>query len=517
MLEFEELAGNIVNSSYINQGMQSLRSRAALLKTLLSERCLPKEPWTDATITLALEELSAMDSNNFLRNAGVGEREGRVYSALVRSRHTQLSHGIGRSGDLDEVQPKAAGSSLIYKLTISMTLHALHLLGLTSVKRCLVVPMATGMSLALCLLTVKAKLAASPEKRYVIWPRIDQKSCYKCMLTAGLIPLVVETSFEGDAIATGVAQIEALLTRGEYCGKIAAVLSTTSCFAPRRPDRIDDIARLCAEHDVAHIINNAYGLQCPGISRLINRAATVGRVDYIVNSTDKNFMVPVGGAVVASPHPEHIAWISKMYPGRASISPILDLFMTLLSMGRTGLQTLVRERLRLLPVLIDGLGRLAAKHGERLLLSPTNSISIALSLSTLHSELLTMSKHAASSDEARAASVSKDLSFLGAMLFQRGISGTRVIPLGATKTMGADTFSGWGSSAMGFAHPYLTAACALGLTEAEVGLFLQRLDKALVDFRKKRGLASPVSLPFEDLTGHWLDALASKNAWVLPH
>lgn len=34
-------------------------------------------------IRLFLNDLSLMDSNNFLRNSGVGEREGRVESTLV--------------------------------------------------------------------------------------------------------------------------------------------------------------------------------------------------------------------------------------------------------------------------------------------------------------------------------------------------------------------------------------------------------------------------------------------------
>ena len=33
---------------------------------------------------------------------------------------------------------------------------------------------------------------------------------------------------------------------------------------------------------------------------------TVGRVDAIVQSTDKNFLVPVGGAVVCGPNPAFI-------------------------------------------------------------------------------------------------------------------------------------------------------------------------------------------------------------------
>ena len=47
-----------------------------------------------------------MDSNNFLDNIGVGEREARVASGLVAHRHYGLAHGIGRSGDIAAEQPK---------------------------------------------------------------------------------------------------------------------------------------------------------------------------------------------------------------------------------------------------------------------------------------------------------------------------------------------------------------------------------------------------------------------------
>ena len=86
-----------------------------------------------------------------------------------------------------------------------------------------------------------------------------------------------------------------------------------------------------------HLINNAYGLQCRKTSKLINRAVAIGRVDYIVSSADKNFLVPVGGGIISSPEPDLVTAVGKLYPGRASITPILDLFITLLSMGRRGL------------------------------------------------------------------------------------------------------------------------------------------------------------------------------------
>ena len=93
-----------------------------------------------------LAQISSMDSNNFPANCGVGEREARIYSSLVERRHFNLGHGIGRSGDLTEVQPKAAGSSLINKLANSLMLDIIKLSGVNTVKDCFIVPMATGES-----------------------------------------------------------------------------------------------------------------------------------------------------------------------------------------------------------------------------------------------------------------------------------------------------------------------------------------------------------------------------------
>lgn len=47
----------------------------------------PEDGWDESTLELFLHELAVMDSNNFLGNCGVGEREGRVASALVARRH----------------------------------------------------------------------------------------------------------------------------------------------------------------------------------------------------------------------------------------------------------------------------------------------------------------------------------------------------------------------------------------------------------------------------------------------
>lgn len=41
---------------------------------------------------------------------------------------------------------------------------------------------------------------------------------------------------------------------------ILCVLSTTSCFAARTPDKLLDIGNLCKKYNIFHVINNAYGL-----------------------------------------------------------------------------------------------------------------------------------------------------------------------------------------------------------------------------------------------------------------
>lgn len=55
------------------------------------------------------------------------------------------------------------------------------------------------------------------------------------------------------------AQIEAAMQ--EHQGSVLCVLTTTSCFAPRAADDVEAVARLCKQHHVAHVINNAYGVQ----------------------------------------------------------------------------------------------------------------------------------------------------------------------------------------------------------------------------------------------------------------
>ena len=187
---------------------------------------------------------------------------------LVARRHYGLGHGIGRSGDLTQVQPKAAGSSLINKLTNSILLDVIKISGVTSVKECFLVPMATGMSLTLAMLSLKRQ---RPGAKYVVWSRIDQKSCFKSILTAGLEPAIIELIRVGDELQTDLtAMRDAVTTLGPE--NIVTIFTTTSCFAPRAPDDLVSVSQICKQFNIPHIVNNAYGLQSSKCCHLINEA-----------------------------------------------------------------------------------------------------------------------------------------------------------------------------------------------------------------------------------------------------
>ncbi|XP_061565589.1 O-phosphoseryl-tRNA(Sec) selenium transferase [Cololabis saira] len=475
------LSEKIVSPSYIRQGSQARRGHEQLIRHLLEQGKCPEEGWSESTIELFLSELAVMDSNNFLGNCGVGEREGRVVSALVARRHYRLIHGIGRSGDIAAIQPKAAGSSLLNKLTNSVVLDILKLSGVRSVASCFVVPMATGMSLTLCFLTLRHR---RPKARYIIWPRIDQKSCFKSMITAGFEPVVVENILEGDELRT---DLEAVKNKIEELGaeNILCVHSTTSCFAPRVPDRLEELATMCAEHNIPHIVNNAYGVQSSKCMHLIQQGARVGRIDAFVQSLDKNFMVPVGGAIIAGFDESFVQEISKMYPGRASASPSLDVLITLLTLGASGYKKYLSERKEMYSLLAQELKTLASVHGERLFHTPHNPISLAMSLDGLQAE----------SDKA--------VTQLGSMLFTRQVSGARVIPLGKEQTVSGHTFRGFMSHSDSYPCPYLNAASAMGITREDVILCIKRLDKCLKTLKKERTAArrsSPEPAENQDVT-----------------
>lgn len=216
-----------------------------------------------------MSELSSLDSNNFLKNRGVGEREARIASSLVARRNFHFGHGLGRSGDLTEVQPKAAGSSVLYQLTNNLAKDALRTLGVPGTQACFVAPLATGMSLTLIFLSLRQ---LKPKAKYVVWSRIDQKSCFKSIITAGFEPIIVQPILAGDELITNTAEIKEVLEKTDP-DLIACVMTTTSCFAPRACDDVEAVAVLCKSYQIAHVVNNAYGVQSSKCMHLIQQAS----------------------------------------------------------------------------------------------------------------------------------------------------------------------------------------------------------------------------------------------------
>lgn len=458
-----ELAEALIGESYAQLAKENLHSLSMKTRNLLAQRRVPDDGMSDLEIEILLGQLAAMDTNNFGDKIGVGEREGRIWSSLVQKRNYYMGHGIGRSGTLNAVQPKAPGSSLLLQLTKALVLDIVrNILSMGFFKDVLIVPSATGISLTLGFLGL-AKL--KPDAKYVIWPRIDQKTCIKSITAAGLKPIVIEPILDGDAITTNLAAIKEQITKLGV-ENVLAIFSTTSCFAPRVPDRIDEIAKICKETNLFHIINNAYGLQCTKICSLMTQAHQHGRVDLVIQSTDKNFMVPVGGSFILSADEKILQTVSSIYPGRASMSPIMDLFITFLSMGRTTLVKLFKDRSDNFKYFKQRLKEVVESKGEKLLESPSNKISLAFTVG----KIVSVEKFKGNA------------TFLGSFLFRRRVMGARVVapdkdPEVPSKLEGM-MFKNYGSHSETYPHlPYITVACALGASRTELDEFLGMLTK----------------------------------------
>lgn len=433
------------------------------LYSLITESQIPELGLPDLQIELLLHSLALIDANNYKKLTGVGEREGRVMSSIVHKRTFGFSHGIGRSGDLLEIQPKALGSAIIQRITHKLVKQTLGIFGLNKnfIKEAIVIPCATGMSIMLAL---RALAKRNPERKKVLWIRIDQKSAIKAVALAGLELVVVENRLEGDEVCTDMKRLEDKIL-DENPDKILCVISTTSCFAPRAPDNIVEVGKICLKFNIGHIVNNAYGLQSSKAIHLINETIrTNGTISAIIQSTDKNFMVPVGGSIITGPDAELVREIGKIYPGRASMGPILDIFITILSSGRKGLSNLLSNRKKLKHLFEESL-KTQLPDGFYLLKTSHNDVSMAIA-------------------------VPQQFSSIGSHLFYRGISGARFIDVQNKKLYQPEgekfTIEGFGAHYSEYPISYLTVASAVGQTLEETERFLKNLKKLYASFYIKK-------------------------------
>lgn len=63
---------------------------------------------------------------------------------------------------------------------------------------------------------------------------------------------------------------------------------------------------------------------------------------------------------------------------------------------------------------------------------------------------------------------------------------SRVVAPNMEKTIPPHTFTNWGAHFDGYPCPYFTAAAAIGMKQEEVDIFVKRLDKVFVKFRKRQ-------------------------------
>ncbi len=283
----------------------------------------------------------------------------------------------------------------------------------------------------------------------MLWLRVDQKSCLKAITVAGLDPIVIESKWQGDELVSDLAAIERAINLHEP-QNILAIISCVSCFAPRAPDSVVGIGRLAQKHGgIPHLINGAYAAFSPAARNAVNNA----HFDLLVLSLDKNFMVPVSGAVVFGPL---TAQLLAGYPGRASASGCLDVLMTLLELGVRGLQKLALERLEAFTLMKTQLGSLTSGTG-RLLSTPRNDISMALSVSPAGGPLL-----------------------LGSRLFYRNVTGARLVLSGTSRVIDGVSFKNWCAHAEETEiEAYLNVAVGVGSGREEVLEFTNKLIKLL--------------------------------------
>ena len=118
--EEKDIIESFIGKSYCQIGKELNTSHEKIFQNILNTRSIPDEPLHQNTISYILNYISNMDSNNGPYHIGIGEREGRIISQLVHQRNYGLVHGIGRSGNINDFQPKACGSSLLVQLTNSL-------------------------------------------------------------------------------------------------------------------------------------------------------------------------------------------------------------------------------------------------------------------------------------------------------------------------------------------------------------------------------------------------------------
>jgi len=421
------------------------------MRILLEQKSIPAAPWAEEQISFFLQVLSNMDTDKDDKASRVGEREARIASRLHLLTSSGFCHGVGRSGYLTAPQPKAPGGTLMYEISNYLARDFLRKFGLPNIQKAIVTPLCTGMSLALCLGALKPdwNKEESLRKRKVIVPQIDHNSLLKALNLMGMYPVIVKGKLFEYAVRIPIKDI--IKSYDEDC---FAILSLTSFFPPREYDDIKEISKFARDKNLIHIVINAYGVQSPDWMKLIRAGIDAGRVDAIIQSTDKNMLTPIGGALIASPQEETISKISQAYAGRASATPIVNFLISMLSLGVKGYERLLVEQQKNRKLLEEKLQNLAQKLDERIL-KIFNPVAVAMSLDHLNK---------------------KHLTALGGALYNLRVTGPRVYN---------PTLNTFGTCCEDYKIPYIVMNAAIGAKSEDILLAVKRLEKAYSQILKK--------------------------------
>ncbi|MFW9945900.1 MAG: O-phosphoseryl-tRNA(Sec) selenium transferase [Candidatus Odinarchaeota archaeon] len=440
-----------IPQNMLNRGQLGLNEFLNPIKILFEQKAIPKEPWSDEQIEFFLQALSNMDTDKDYKAARVGEREARVASKIHLKTSSGFCHGVGRSGFLTAPQPKAPGGTIMYEITNYLAKNFLRKFGLPNIKSAIVVPLCTGMSLALCIGALRPDWNNLNllDKRTVLVPQIDHKSLIKGLDLMGVKRKTIEGKLFGDAVRVPIEDIKSKLDNDCF-----AVISITSFFPPREFDNIKEISKFAKENDLIHVVINAYGVQSPEWMELIRSGIDAGRVDAIIQSTDKNILTPVGGAIIASPNKDIITKISQAYAGRASATPVVNFLISMLSLGTEGYQKLINDQQKNRKLLKEKMSEVADKLNERIL-NIFNPVAVAMSLKNLKKEYL---------------------SNLGGALYNLRVTGPRVYN---------PEENVFGTCCSNYLTPYIVMNAAIGATSKDIVLAVERFEKAYAQITQK--------------------------------
>ncbi|NHJ22313.1 MAG: O-phosphoseryl-tRNA(Sec) selenium transferase [Candidatus Lokiarchaeota archaeon] len=433
-----------IPQNMLNRGQLVLNTFLKPIQNLFEQKNVPLKGWSNDQIEFLLNTLSNMDTDKDEKAARVGEREARIASDLHLKTSAGFCHGVGRSGFLTAPQPKAPGASILYELSNYLALNFLKKFGLPNVKKAIVVPLCTGMSLALCLGALRPNWSNNQllNKRTVLVPQIDHNALIKAFDLVGVKRKVVKGKIFGDGVRIPFEDIEASLDDDCF-----AIISLTSFFPPREHDNIKEISKFAKKNDLVHIVINAYGVQSPEWMKLIRIGIDAGRIDAIIQSTDKNVLTPVGGAIIASPNEEIITKISQAYAGRASATPVVNFLISMLSLGIEGYQKLLEEQQINRTILKEKLEEVAKKIDEKIL-DVFNPVAVAMSLNNLKKD---------------------QLFALGGALYNLRVTGPRVYN---------PEENIFGTCCADYTTPYIVLNAAIGAKSQDIILAIERFEKA---------------------------------------